>query len=108
MLNHQLHRPLPPVFIDVEPIGDFDLLNRLVRPDPEVDVEGNGIQQHRTIGGEQHEFQVFFTDDALADHLENAVENRLGEMLAPGAGEAQGGGELQVEIVSRPVRRRTR
>ncbi len=33
VLNHQLHRPLPPVFIDVEPIGDFDLLNRLVRPD---------------------------------------------------------------------------
>ena len=37
-------------------------------------------------------------DDALLDDLEHPVEQRLGEVLAPGAGLAQGAGQFQVEL----------
>ena len=42
---------------------------------------------------------MFLTNQALLDDLEHAVEQRFGEMLAPGPGMAQGLGQLQVELL---------
>jgi hypothetical protein len=45
MDNNQLKGSLATKFVDVEPVGDFDLLRRLIGPQVEVYIECDGIQQ---------------------------------------------------------------
>ncbi|MNE06526.1 hypothetical protein D3C80_991170 [compost metagenome] len=42
-----------------------------------------------------------FADDTLFDQLKHPMEQRLGEVLPPGPGMAQGAGQLQVKFLDR-------
>ena len=98
MLNHKLHRTPTTVLIDVQAVGNFDLFNRLVRPDVQVDIESDSIEYNGALCGEQHQLQVFLTYQPLTDNAKNTVKYRLGELLATGTGETQGGREVEIKI----------
>ena len=45
MLDNKLHRPLPTKLINVQPISNLNVFYSRIRPDIEVDVEGDSVEE---------------------------------------------------------------
>ena len=45
VLDNKLHRPLPTKLINVQPISNLNVFYSRIRPDIEVDVEGDSVEE---------------------------------------------------------------
>ena len=98
MLDDQLDRGAAAIVIAGQAISQVDMLaGRVAVPATEMD----RVDRARYAGQAQFQLQVPFLQYAPVGHFEVAVEQRLGEALAPRSSKTQRVGVAMVEFVRR-------
>jgi len=65
MINDQLHRTVPAIFIDIQFVGQLDLTHAGVGPQCGIDIEGDAINQRAAAQRLHHHFQLPLADQPL-------------------------------------------